>query len=60
MNNEQHINETESESRMIAADLRNGVPVWLENEDGSGQWSDGWTGPDSTLGMLKFESDVPF
>jgi hypothetical protein len=22
------------------------VPVWIENEDGSGQWSDGWTGND--------------
>jgi len=22
----------------------NDVPHWIENEDGSGQWSDGWTG----------------
>ena len=20
--------------------------MWIENEDGSGQWSDGWTGND--------------
>ena len=25
------------------------VPVWIENEDGSGQWSDGWTGEDLPL-----------
>jgi len=28
-------------------------PVWIENEDGSGQWSDGWTG-------AFLESDLPF
>ena len=25
------------------------VPVWIENEDGSGQWSDGWTGNDDEM-----------
>ncbi len=24
-------------------------PVWIENEDGTGQWSDGWDGDDDTM-----------
>jgi len=24
-------------------------PVWIENEDGTGQWSDGWDGDDDTV-----------
>ena len=46
-------NDMRADDLFIEADLRdemiqltdaelNDVAVWIENEDGSGQWSDGW------------------
>ena len=52
-------NDINSDNLTIESDLRmtdaapNTSPVWIENEDGSGQWSDGWTG-------AFLESDIPF
>ena len=70
-------NDINSDNLTIESDLRmtdaapNTSPVWIENEDGSGQWSDGWTGayedlPIEFRSMDAFapgvidESDIPF
>ena len=70
-------NDINSDDLTIESDLRmtdaapNTSPVWIENEDGSGQWSDGWTGayedlPIEYRSMDAFapgvidESDIPF
>lgn len=52
MNETNFDNDMRADDLFIEADLRdeiqltdaepNDVPVWIENEDGSGQWSDGW------------------
>ena len=50
MNETNFENDLRADDLFIEADLRltdaapDSVPVWIENEDGSGQWSDGWTG----------------
>ena len=54
MNEPNFDNDMRADDLFIEADLRDelrltdaepdDVPVWIENEDGSGQWSDGWTG----------------
>jgi len=51
-NEPNYINDMRADDLFIEADLRDeiqlvdsvpdDVPVWVENEDGSGQWSDGW------------------
>ena len=56
MNEPNFDNDLRADDLFIEADLRDDlrlidaapddVPVWIENEDGSGQWSDGWTGDD--------------
>ena len=70
-------NDINSDNLTIESDLRmtdaapDDSPVWIENEDGSGQWSDGWTGayedlPIEFRSMDAFapgvidESDIPF
>ena len=43
-------NDLRADDLFIESDLRltdaapDSSPVWIENEDGSGHWSDGWTG----------------
>lgn len=35
-----------------ASDMDNyDSPEWVEDEDGSGDWSDGWDGDDTTIGF---------
>ena len=54
MNETNFENDLRADDLFIESDMRDevrldgaspdDVPVWIENEDGSGQWSDGWTG----------------
>ena len=48
----EHIHDEDDDVRLDGSE-RDDIPVWIENEDGSGQWSDGWTG-------AFLESDLPF
>ena len=65
MNNTNIENDINSDELTIESDRRaryipmidsapDDTPVWIMNEDGSGQWSDQWTGP------AFLESDLPF
>ena len=55
MNDTHFDNDIRTDDLFVESDLRlidaapDDVPVWIENEDGSGQWSDGWTGDDLPL-----------
>lgn len=54
INEPNYLNDIHADDLFIEADERDSipmtgadehdVPVWIENEDGSGQWSDGWDG----------------
>ena len=49
----EHIHDDDDDDVRLDGAERDDIPVWIENEDGSGQWSDGWTG-------AFLESDLPF
>ena len=59
MNETNFENDLRADDLFIESDMRDevrldgaspdDVPVWIENEDGSGQWSDGWVGDDDTF-----------
>tara|TARA_Y100001937_G_scaffold106701_1_gene148642 strand:- start:215 stop:517 length:303 start_codon:yes stop_codon:yes gene_type:complete len=63
MNETNFENDLRADDLFIESDMRDevrldgaspdDVPVWIENEDGSGQWSDGWVGDD------EFEPEYP-
>ena len=67
MNETNFDNDMRADELFIESDLRDelrlidaapdDVPVWIENEDGSGQWSDGWTGDD--LPLYTGDEDFP-
>ena len=49
----EHIHDEEDDDLGLVGAECGDIPVWIENADGSGQWSDGWTG-------AFLESDLPF
>ena len=65
MNEPNYNDEIRTDDLFIESDMRDevrldgaspdDVPVWIENEDGSGQWSDGWTGAYENL-PIEFRS----
>ena len=49
-----HTNDIKTDDQFLMHDaIEDSRAEWIENEDGSGQWSDGWTGDD------EFEPEYP-
>ena len=49
-------NDINADDQFIMHDaIEDSRPEWIENEDGSGQWSDGWTGDDDDDAFFCYE-----
>lgn len=51
----QYYNPDDYAADTLDADPRSDGPYWIYDEDGSGHWSDGWTGDDPANNDYPYE-----